>query len=86
MISERECEQSLTADSGKLFEAPREKFWTDREDYCGLIRCSVKGLGLNFSSRKAGLYYADMLSKVERESGYVSRIYPTYHKAFLRSL
>jgi len=64
-----------------LFKPPRDKFRGNREEFCGLMMCSVKRLGLNFSPRKEGLYYADQYSKVEREEEIISRIFPAY-KAF----
>jgi hypothetical protein len=73
------CQQML--DFSDLFKSPREKFRTNREDFCGLMRCSAKKLGLDFSPVKEGLYYADILSKEERDEDGVPRIYAD-HKAF----
>lgn len=66
-----------------LFDSPRNQFQDNRASYCGLMMCSVKKLGLNFSPLKEGLYYADILSKEERDEESVPRIYAS-HRAFTR--
>ena len=59
-----------------------EELVNKREDFCGLMRCSVKWLGLDFSPKKEGLYFADILSRAERELITSANFYPQY-KAFL---
>ncbi len=82
---ENRCEEILYWND--LFNPPREKFKTSREDYCGIMMCSSSRLGLNFSPQKMGLYFADILSKEERvqyiEEYGVPVIYAD-HKAFMR--
>ena len=60
---------------------PKDKFRGDREEFCGLMKCSVSRLGLDFSPKKEGLYYADQFSKNERDENIILKIYPDY-KAF----
>lgn len=81
---EQRCQQILFFND--LFKPPRDKFkTTSREEFCGLLMCSADRLGLDFSPRKMGLYYADILSIEERDQyreGYgVPGIYAE-HKAF----
>jgi len=78
--SKRRCKEQRTW-HGHFFKSPRERFRTDREEFCGVIKCSLSRIGLDFSPEKAGLYYADMFSKEEHDESYIPRIYPT-HKAF----
>lgn len=61
-----------------LIDTPRDEFQSKRENYCGLMMCSTKKLGLNFSPAKEGRYYADILSKEEREGRTVPEIYPPH--------
>lgn len=53
-------------------------FQGNRANYCGLMMCSVKKLGLNYSPSKEGLFYADILSREERAERQAPRIYPAY--------
>lgn len=73
----------LTAQQ-KMFYPPYDKSKTGGiEKFCGLMQCRVSSLGLDFSPRKAGLYYADVHSKEEHDQSLVSRIFPPY-KDFTR--
>lgn len=78
---EHRCQQILFYTD--VFKPPRDKYQTTREEFCGLMMCSAKRLGLNFSPLKEGLYYADILSKEERDEVPAPRIFAS-HRAFAK--
>ncbi len=78
--SESRCRKVISFWNGCLL--PGYEVSGDREEFCGLMKYSVSRLGLNFSPKKEGLYYADQFSKNERDENNILKIYPDY-KAFM---
>jgi hypothetical protein len=66
-----------------LFSPCQENLIADRSEYCGLMICSARKLGLNFLPSKEGRYFADIFSGDERVKSSPSKIYPSY-KAFTK--
>lgn len=58
--------------TNKIFEPLQQAFKTKNKiEYCGLIKCSMRKLGLSNSSLPDGFYFADLASKEK-----IMKIYP----------
>ena len=64
-IAEYEC-VGPEAYTSKTCEPLQQVFKTkNKEEYCGLIKCSMSKLGLSTSPLPDGFYFADLASKEE---------------------
>lgn len=60
---------------GQLLDGDVQKH---KEKFCGIIKYSTDRLGLNFTPKEAGLYYADIYSKEEHDGGRILKGCPDY--------
>ncbi|MDO8909525.1 MAG: hypothetical protein Q7W55_13625 [Pseudohongiella sp.] len=59
VLPENYCKEYICRE---YFEEASIRSGRGRKDFCGIMRTNIKDLGLDYSTRKAALYFSDILS------------------------